>query len=137
MKVSESHVNTLRASATSIEELGLEHMVEQERFSDALLTDLGDNEESDVSSIGLPLKHLHVVRHQNSQLGVMDSDVLSIDELNGLSLRYVPTESLPEFHQEHVVGLHLVHELGVSQLLLSGDSLLVTIKATNVSHVIV
>ena len=67
----------------------------------------------------------------------MDSDVLSIDELNRLSLRYVPTESLPELHQEHVVGLHLVHKLGVSQLLLGGDSLLVTIKATNVSHVIV
>ena len=55
MKVSESHVDTLRASATSVEELGLEHMVEKERFSDALLTDLGDNEESDVSSISLSL----------------------------------------------------------------------------------
>ena len=67
----------------------------------------------------------------------MDSNVFTIYQLNGLSLGYVSAKTLAKFLEEHVVSLHLVHYLGMLQLLLNCYAFLADIVASNVPNMIV
>ena len=53
IKVSESDIDTLSTSSTSVKELCFEHVVEQKGFTYTLLADLGHNEKIDVLAASL------------------------------------------------------------------------------------
>ena len=80
-ELSESHVYTLGTSTTPIQELGLEHVIEEERFPDALLPDLCYNEQPDVLASSLSLQLRNIVFKERRELHVVDPNVFAINQL--------------------------------------------------------